>query len=179
MLQRYASTRPNMQIETIPNSGWPSLPRNLGTHGLVTICVVHGQTIASRCAEAAGGVCGGDGRQHRQPEGVKTTDVWWGILSLTDGNIPDVALNSGINRLLPMVPHKVYRRDFMLEQSVSFPEGRRQLSEDIYVNVEAYRKARKVAVLADTPAYLWHSSTTNNSKTYGPGSVSIGTGSTN
>ena len=52
-----------------------------------------------------------------------------------------------------------------------FPEGRRQLWEDIYFNVEAWRHADRVAVLADTPVYLWHSSATNNSKTYGPKSV--------
>ena len=34
--------------------------------------------------------------------------------------------------------------------------------------MEAWRRAQRVAVLADTPVYLWHSSATNNSKTYGP-----------
>ena len=30
-LQAFASTRPNMRVERIENSGWPSRPRNIGT----------------------------------------------------------------------------------------------------------------------------------------------------
>jgi hypothetical protein len=82
------------------------------------------------------------------------------------GNAADVKATGGINRLLPMVPHKAYRREFLLANSIRFPEERRMLWEDVYFNVEAYAKADRVAVLADTPVYLWHESTTNNSATY-------------
>jgi len=102
------------------------------------------------------------------PKESKTNDVWWGTSSLTAGNVPDALREERVHRLLPMVPHKLYRRTLLLDHGIEFPEGSRVLWEDWYVNVEAYRYAKRVAVLADTPVYLWHGSDTNSSHTFDP-----------
>ncbi|MBW4042622.1 MAG: glycosyltransferase family 2 protein [Acidobacteria bacterium] len=170
-LSALAATRPNMRVERIENSGWPSRPRNIATglaQGEYVLFMDHDDSLYPDALRRMAEYASETRADLLSPKESKTSDAWWGMPALVDGNVPNALTDGGIDRLLPMVPHKLYRREFLLEQGIAFPEGRRQLWEDIYVNVAAWRKAERVAVLADTPVYLWHSSATNNSKTYGP-----------
>lgn len=174
MLQRHAATRPNMTVRRIENSGWPSRPRNIATElarGEWLLFMDHDDSLYPDALRRAAEYAAETDADLLSPKESKTSDVWWGMPALASGNIPNALVTDGIDALLPMVPHKFYRREFLLEHGIRFPEGRRMLWEDIYVNVAAWRHAEHVAVLADTPVYLWHSSTTNNSKTYGPRSA--------
>lgn len=83
------------------------------------------------------------------------------------GNIPDMKAAGGVSRMMPLVPHKLYRRQLLLDHDITFPEGRRFLWEDWYINVPTYRYG-KVAGLEDTALYLWHASSTNTSHTFDP-----------
>lgn len=171
-LRRAAASRPNMRVERIDNSGWPSRPRNVATgmaRGEWVLFMDHDDSLYPDALRRAAEFALETGADVVSPKESKTSDVWWGMPALADGNIANVFEDGGIERLMPMVPHKLYRREFLLEQGIRFPEGRRMLWEDIYLNVEAYRKAQVVSVLADTPVYLWHASATNSSRTYGPG----------
>ena len=173
-LQRHAATRPNMRVRRIENSGWPSRPRNLAiemARGDHLLFMDHDDSLYPEALERAAAYAAETAADLLSPKESKTSDVWWGMPALQHGNLPNALESAGIEALLPLVPHKFYRREFLLEHGIRFPEGRRMLWEDIYVNVEVWRHARHVAVLADTPVYLWHSSATNNSKTYGPRSV--------
>jgi glycosyltransferase involved in cell wall biosynthesis len=166
-----AATRPNMRVERIENSGWPSRPRNVATdlaRGDLVFFMDHDDSLYPDALRRMAEYAAETGADVLSPKESKTSDAWWGLSALVDGDVPNALVDGGIDRLLPMVPHKLYRRAFLIEHGIRFPEGRRQLWEDIYVNVAAWRHAEHVAVLADTPVYLWHSSATNNSKTYGP-----------
>lgn len=167
----FAATRPNLRVLHIENSGWPSRPRNVGTLEATAPYVFYMDAddalfpdalrrLADYAEETAADVI--------SPKESKSSDLWWAMPAMAAGNAADVKADHQINRLLPMGPTKVYRRDFLLEQGVRFPEGRRALWEDIFFNVEAYAKAAKVAVLADTPAYLylWHKSDSHISTSY-------------
>lgn len=170
-LQRHAATRPNMTVRRIENSGWPSRPRNLATEmarGEWVLYMDHDDSLYPDALRRAAEYAAETNADLLSPKESKTSDVWWGMPALAHGNLPNALTGAGIDALLPMVPHKFYRREFLLEHGIRFPEGRRMLWEDIYLNVAAWRHAERVAVLADTPVYLWHSSATNNSKTYGP-----------
>jgi glycosyltransferase involved in cell wall biosynthesis len=170
-LSALAATRPNMRVERIENSGWPSRPRNVATalaRGEYVLFMDHDDSLYPDALRRMAEYATETRADVLSPKESKTSDAWWGMPALVDGNVPNALTEGGIDRLLPMVPHKLYRRAFLQEHGISFPEGRRQLWEDIYVNVAAWRRAERVAVLADTPVYLWHSSATNNSKTYGP-----------
>lgn len=170
-LQAFASSRPNMRVHRIENSGWPSRPRNVATdmaRGEWVMFMDHDDSLYPDALRRAAEYAAETGADLLSPKESKTTDVWWGMSSLEQGNLPDVHAAGGIHLLAPMVPHKLYRRAFLAEHGIRFPEGRRMLWEDIYLNVAAYARAQHVAVLADTPFYLWQSSPTNNSKTYGP-----------
>jgi hypothetical protein len=166
-----AATRPNMRVERIENSGWPSRPRNVGTAlatGEYVLYMDHDDSLHHDALRRMVEYAAETRADLISPKESKTTDPWWNMPTLAAGNVPDIKVDGGIAMLLPMVPHKLYRRAFLAEHGIAFPEGRRQLWEDIYVNVAAWAAAERVAVLADTPGYLWHASRTNNSKSYGP-----------
>jgi hypothetical protein len=51
-------------------------------------------------------------------------------------------------------PHKLFRRAFLAEHGIRFPEGRRRLEDHVFV-LEAYFRARTISILADYPCYHW------------------------
>ena len=170
-LTEFARTRPNLRVERIENSGWPSRPRNIATHmarGEYVVYMDHDDSLFPDALRRATAYARDVKADVLNVKEMKTSDAWWCMPALAEGNAADIRADHRIDRMLPMVPHKMYRREFLLENDITYPEGRRMLWEDIYFNVEAYAKAEKVAVLADAPFYVWHSSTTNNSKSYGP-----------
>ncbi len=169
-LQALASTRPNLTVTRIENSGWPSRPRNIGTgmaRGEYVFYMDHDDSLYPDALRRLSEFAASSGADFISPKESKTTDPWWGMSSLAAGNTTDLRPERA-TRLLPMVPHKLYRREFLLANDISFPEGRRMLWEDVFFNVEVYAKAERVAILTDTPVYLWHDSGANNSKTYAP-----------
>lgn len=169
-LQGYAATRPNLRILRIENSGWPSRPRNVGTEaarGDYVLYMDHDDSLYPDALRRLAEFAATSGADVVSPKESKTSDPWWCMPALWAGNTPDIKAGSAINRLLPMVPHKLYRREFLRDTGIRFPEDRRMLWEDVYFNVEVYAKASRVGVLADTPVYLWHESASNNSSTYG------------
>jgi hypothetical protein len=170
-LQGFAATRANLRVARIENSGWPSRPRNLATklaRGDYVLYMDHDDSLYPEALARVVAFAAETGADLISPKESKTSEVWWCMPALAAGNAADVKPDDAIGRILPMVPHKVYRREFLLANNITFPEGRRKLWEDVYFNVEAYALAeRGVAVLADTPIYLWHASDSNNSGTYG------------
>ena len=169
-LQGIRDERPNVRVERIENSGWPSRPRNVGlelARGEYVLFMDHDDEIFPDGLRASYEYATAHRADVLNAKELKTSDPRWGLGNYT-ANIPNALPRRGIGALLPMMPHKFYRRDFLLEHGIRFPEGRRMLWEDVYFNVECYKHAQVVSVLADTPVYLWHATDQNNSATYGP-----------
>lgn len=170
-LSGLAAARPNLRIERIEHSGWPSRPRNVGVslaRGEWVFFMDHDDSLYPDALRRMAEYAAETRADLLSPKESKTSDPWWDVPPRPSANVPNALEGGDIGALLPMVPHKLYRRAFLEECAIRFPEGRRQLWEDIHLNVAAWRHARRVAVLEDTPVYLWHSSSANNSKTYGP-----------
>ena len=173
-LRAIAATRPNVTVLRIENTGWPSRPRNVGiehARGEYVMFMDHDDSLYPDALRRAHEYATEHGADVLSPKELKTNDVWWGTSSLTAGNIGNVLTEHGVDRLMPMVPHKLYRRGLLLDHDIRFPEGARVLWEDWFVNLAAYRHAKVVSVLADTPCYLWHASDTNSSHTFSPSRV--------
>lgn len=166
-LQALARSRPNVAVHTIPNSGWAGRPRNVGiglARGRYLLFMDHDDELFPRALERAYDY----GRRHRadvvSAKEVRTAGWSWGWDCFT-GDIPRAGRDE-VNPLIPMTPHKLYRRDFLREHSVLFPEAPRSLWEDIYFNVSAYARGARVAVLSRYPFYHWVSTEENNSSTF-------------
>lgn len=170
-VQEYAALHPNVKFARIENSGWPSKPRNVAVglaEGEYLMFMDHDDTLYRDALRSAAMF----GREHDSdiviPKEMKSNDSWWCIDALIDGNVASVPKDSGFFRMLPMVPHKLYRRKMYVENGIEFPERRRALWEDQFINVAAFRHAKTVSILADSPFYLWHASDTNTSHTFDP-----------
>ena len=171
-LSALAATRPNMRVERIENSGWPSRPRNVGTdlaRAPYVLYVDHDDKLYPDALRRLAEYADETGADVVSAKEQQTRSVWWGTMPFRSGNVANAVPGGDIHQLMPMIPHKLYRRAFLAEHGIRFPEGKRQLWEDIFFNVAAWRHAKVVSLLADTPVYLWVLTDKNNSSSYGPG----------
>ncbi|ROS31208.1 glycosyltransferase family 2 protein [Cellulomonas sp. PhB150] len=177
-LRVLAETRPWMRVFTIPNSGWGSAPRNEGTRqarGEYTLYMDHDDSLYPDALRGLWEFAHANGSDLVSPKESKTNDAWWGLnytwwptAPASSTNLADVRDGYGIQSIVPMVPHKLYRRQLLVDHGIAFPEGERVLWEDQFFNIAVYRHAKVVSVQADHPTYLWHSSATNSSHTFDP-----------
>jgi len=169
-LHAVAATRRNVRVTDIPNSGWPSRPRNVGLNlaeGEYVLFMDHDDYLYPDALTSAHGF----GSRHRadavNAKEVKTSSrffAWPAFQADECVGREDVTPR----HLLPMTPHKLYRRQFLLDHGISFREGdRRVMWEDIFFNVEVLGKAERIAVLSSVPFYKWVVGTgQNNSSSY-------------
>jgi hypothetical protein len=167
-LAAIARSRPNVVVRAIPNSGWASRPRNVGVRmarGEYVLFMDHDDELLPTGLQRAYDF----GRQHAadvvNAKEVRTTGwSWgWGAFAQDIGHATFVDPNP----LIPMTPHKLYRRQFLLEHNLTFPEGARVLWEDIYFNTRVFASGARVAVLSRYPLYHWVQGAQNTSKTFG------------
>ena len=83
---------------------------------------------------------------------------WWGSSGrscpqqLFRANVPHATL-AKTSLMDSLTPHKMFRRAFLAEHDLTFPEGRRRLEDHVFV-VSAYLHARTISVLSDYPCYF-------------------------
>lgn len=135
-LQKLASTRANMKVLRIENSGWPSRPRNVGMQhatGDYLFFMDHDDSLYPDGLRRAHEFAVETDADIVSTKESKTNDSWWGMSSLTQGNTSHVKRHGGIWLLLPLVPHKLYRRSLIEERHILFPDGRAVLWEDQFL----------------------------------------------
>ena len=153
-LDALAAEHPHVRVEHIPNSGWPGRPRNVGIDlaqgefvyfvdnddwlGPEALERMHAMAVADEADIVVGKVVG---HGKYVPPGLFRENLHG--VSLRDA--PLVGLLS---------PHKLFRRSFLLEHGLRFPEGRRRLEDHVFV-LRAYFATERVSVLADYPCYHW------------------------
>lgn len=154
-VQQVAAARANYVVRRIEHSGWPSRPRNVGTDlatGDHVLYMDHDdevfpealQRMADRAdAEDADVLLAKETRYGAASPGWRT----WRVLRPTTTRLD-------ANLLQCLTPHKLYRRSFLREHAVAFPDGRTRL-EDYNLNGQVFAHAPRVAVLSDYPCYRW------------------------
>lgn len=153
-LDELAAEHEHVRVEHIPNSGWPGRPRNVGielSRGDYVYFVDNDDWIEHEALE----------RMHAMAL-RDDADI---VIGKVVGHGKSVPRNlfrrnrSGVDLewqalLWLLTPHKLWRRSFLEEHSLRFPEGRRRLEDHVFV-MRAYFSSPSISVLADYPCYHW------------------------
>jgi poly(ribitol-phosphate) beta-N-acetylglucosaminyltransferase len=153
-LDKLAAEHPQIRVIHIPNSGWPGKPRNVGVEA------AHGEYVQFI-----------DHDDHLAPDALRRL-YEMGRRNHADIVIGKVASNF---RFVPMsvfrhtresctihdaplidslTPHKMFRIEFLRENKIAFPEGKRRLEDHPFV-VKAYLRAKTVSILGDYTCYFY------------------------
>ena len=155
LVDRIAEVRPNVRAAHVPASGWPGKPRNVGldlARSDFVFFVDHDDFLGTEALERMtdyGREHGSDvviGREVRLGRGP------WDAALFAE-NRPRVDISWGPLWGL-LTPHKMFRRQFLVDAGIRFPEGPRRLEDHAFL-VPAYFAATTISVLADYPCYYW------------------------
>jgi glycosyltransferase involved in cell wall biosynthesis len=151
-LDHAAAVHPHLRAIHIRNSGWPGKPRNVGidaARGEYVYVMDHDDMLAPEALE----------RMYAMAS-RNDADVVIGKIAGRGRRVPPTLFRENREActletaplMESMTPHKGFRRAFLKEHRLRFPEGRRRLEDHVFV-VEAYLRARVVSVLSDYTCY--------------------------
>jgi poly(ribitol-phosphate) beta-N-acetylglucosaminyltransferase len=150
-LDRLAADQPNITVVHQPNSGWPGKPRNVGidaARGEYVFFCDHDDLLGVEALERMVAMARRTNADVLIPKMVsRGRPVPHRIFrsSMEHATIVDGLMES-------MTPHKLFRRSFLNEHGLRFPEGKVRLEDHVFVTA-AYLAADVVSVLADYPCY--------------------------
>jgi glycosyltransferase involved in cell wall biosynthesis len=152
-LDQLAEEWANVTVLHEPNSGWPGRPRNLGTdaaHGKYVFFADQDDWLGE---EALQRMC--------DYADENSSDVVIGRYAGHHRGVAKALFSRSRPRATPadtplmdsLTPHKMFRKAFLTEHGLRFPEGRRRLEDHVFV-VSAYLLADRISVLADYHCYF-------------------------
>ncbi|MFE7352453.1 glycosyltransferase family 2 protein [Streptomyces sp. NPDC057543] len=153
-LEKLAVEHPHFRVITIPNSGWPGKPRNIGVaeaKGEYVQFVDQDDHLASdalrRLYEMG----------HRNGSDIVIGKVASNFRGVPHGvfkknrekcNLRDAPLYDSLT------PHKMFRTEFLRENGIAYPEGKRRLEDQLYM-MQAYFPAEVVSILGNYTCYYY------------------------
>jgi glycosyltransferase involved in cell wall biosynthesis len=170
-LDTLAAETSNMRVIHIPRSGWPGRPRNIGLEaaaGEYVQFVDNDDELGGEALERLYRYARANSSDVVIGREVRTHGWFAYGLALFAQNHPRISLDDP--RLLgPLTPHKMFRREFLLEHAIRFPEAP-GVFEDYAFNMHAYLVADVISVLSDYPCYVWkHREDQSNAGVGSPG----------
>jgi hypothetical protein len=154
-LQRLASDRPYLVVRSIPSSGWPGRPRNVGldlARGEYVFFADHDDELFPDALEHLVSTARRNEADVVYPKVVRkglSTPYW--ELARRDVDVADVVTDQLV---VSRSVHKLYRREFLLQHGIRFPEGRVRL-EDHHFMGQVLSKRPRVSIVASRPGYVW------------------------
>lgn len=152
LLDRLAAEHPHFHVIHQESSGWSGRPRNTGidaARGEYVMFVDHDDWLGDEALE----------RMYDYGR-ANDADVVVGKMAGIGRPVPQELFR--VNRpratvenaplIDSLTPHKMFRREFLQRHGMRFKEGRRRLEDHVFV-VEAYLRAKSVAVLGDYLCY--------------------------
>lgn len=168
-LTEIARSRPHFRVTRIENSGWPCRPRNTGidlARGEYVAFMDHDDELYPHALRDGHAYARAHGADVLNGKEARTDDAGWAIDQFP-ADMPQV-LGQGLpyGALTPTNPHKLYRRQLLVDHDIRFREGGRVLWEDIFFNVAVLAKAEVVSTMASTPYYHWFTTAGSGSTTF-------------
>lgn len=153
LLDAWAAARPNVQVFHQENHGWPGQPRNFAlehARGEYVYFVDQDDWLGDEALERMTDYA----RENR-------SDVVVGKMLGIDRPVPVAIFARSHPRArigeVPLqdsqTPHKMFRRAFLDEIGLRFPEGRRRLEDHLFVTT-AFLRAEVVSVYSDYDCYI-------------------------
>lgn len=155
-----------LRVFRLKNSGYNTIARNYGllqAEGDYVFWIDHDDFFYPQAFQRAIDFAEKNNLDVVNAKEHRTKGWTWGFHEFRE----NVVGEHHIKTLLPMTPHKFYRREFLLDNEIFFPEGSRVLWEDVSYNTAIYNANANVGVLADYSVYQWVNK---------PGSLSSGFG---
>lgn len=143
-----------VRVISIPNSGWPGKPRNVGveaSRGEFVQFVDQDDYLGPEALERLSAM--GSDADADVVIGKMVGVGRWTPSALFDRNRTDATLFN-CDLVTSLTPHKMFRRSFLREHGIAFPEGKRRLEDFLYV-MRCYVAASAVCVLSDYPCYFY------------------------
>ncbi|HEY7719289.1 MAG TPA: glycosyltransferase family 2 protein [Pedococcus sp.] len=161
-LEALARREPWVTYVGMPNSGWPSRPRNTGVaraRGEHVLFLDHDDALFPEALERMLAAADRDGADIVLGKEVRTGGrcVW---LEAYRHNRSQADLFA--DGLGDFTPHKLFRTAFLREHGLVFPEHLRRL-EDHALLAAAYAHSPSVSVVADRACYRWNAHATSHS----------------
>lgn len=156
-LQSEKAKRSNVSVTRIENSGWPSKPRNVGIEmakGEYVLFMDHDDELYPDALRAGYEFAVRSSADVLSGKESRTDDPAW-ALDVYRQDEPQAIGREGAHPLMPMNPHKLYRRKFILKHKIRFPEGRMVFWEDIFFNIQVSKHAKVISRMASVPFYHW------------------------
>jgi glycosyltransferase involved in cell wall biosynthesis len=153
-LDQIARARPNVRVLTLAHSGWPGTPRNHGIEAARGEYVFFADQDDRLFDAALQQLCDYGDRHSSDVVVGRVVGIGRKIpRQIFRRDIPQAVL--GRDPLLELLtPHKLFRRSFLQDNGIRFPDGRVRLEDHLFV-MRAYFSAKTISVLASRPCYAW------------------------
>ncbi|MFE2633361.1 glycosyltransferase family 2 protein [Streptomyces scopuliridis] len=153
-LDKLAAEHPHFRVIHIPNSGWPGKPRNIGVaeaKGEYVQFVDQDDHMAS------------DALRRLYEMGHRNgSDIVIGKVASNFRGVPHGVFKKNREKCdlsnAPLydslTPHKMFRTEFLRENGIAYPEGKRRLEDQLYM-MQAYFPAKVVSILGNYTCYYY------------------------
>jgi glycosyltransferase involved in cell wall biosynthesis len=153
-LDKLAAEHPHVVVHHLENSGWPGKPRNVGIEraaGDYVLFMDNDDALGPEALE----------RMHAL--GARNeSDIVIGKVVSNFRPVPHQLLRTTVERCTvrdaplfeSLTPHKMFRRQFLLDHGIRYPEGKRRL-EDQLIMAQAYFPAKVVSIVGDYVCYYY------------------------
>ncbi|MFF3750273.1 glycosyltransferase family 2 protein [Streptomyces sp. NPDC002018] len=153
-LDKLAEEHPHFRAIHIPNSGWPGKPRNIGVSeakGEYVQFVDQDDHLAS------------DALRRLYEMGHRNgSDIVIGKVASNFRGVPHGVFRTNREKCdltnAPLydslTPHKMFRTEFLRENNIAYPEGKRRLEDQLYM-MQSYFPAKVVSILGNYTCYYY------------------------
>lgn len=153
-LEKLAVDHPHFRVITIPNSGWPGKPRNIG------VAEARGEYVQFLDQDD---YLASDALRRLYDMGHRNgSDIVLGKVASNFRGVPHGVFKKNREKCTlrdaplydSLTPHKMFRTDFLRENAIAYPEGKRRLEDQLYM-MQAYFPAKAVSILGNYTCYYY------------------------